>query len=174
MRIYILLSILFSEFVVWVVFLLYADTPNELYENYATHLRGNVFAGILSAGSFLLSLKTFIVVKLQENVYESKIYKSRYLKLKREVDSSLQLYKPLRELSNFLFWCILSCLIASILQVTLGFIKIFYVVLFCLFFAVFSGALVFFALWLIKSILSDWMDCLEESQLEEEKELQKN
>jgi len=170
MRVHILLSTLFSVAVVAVVWVVYREAPEGLYADYAAHLRGNVFAGILSAGSFLLSLKTFIVVKLQENVYDSEVYKSRYLRLKREVDNTLQLYKPLRQLSDFLYWCIFFCLISSVAQVTLGFLNCFSVVLLCIFLAVFSGALVFFALWIIKSILSDWMDCLEESQLKKERE----
>lgn len=139
-----------------------------MHESYAVHVRGNVFAGILSAGSFLLSLKTFIVVKLQENVYESSVYKQKFLRLKKDVDPSLQFYKPLRQLSDFLFWCILFCLLASVWQVTIGFIKSSALALTCVFFAAFSGGLVFCALWIIKSILSDWMDCLEERQKEEE------
>lgn len=63
--------------------------PSELVLFYEKHLRGNLFAGFLTVGGFLLSLKTFILIKLKENVYDHKEYRKIYREQK-ELDSSLR------------------------------------------------------------------------------------
>jgi hypothetical protein len=41
---------------------------------YGENIRGSLFTGFLTLGGFLLSLKTFIIVKMKENVYDDERY----------------------------------------------------------------------------------------------------
>src|SRR5262245_31540304 len=44
---------------------------------YARNLRGSLFTGFLTLSGFLLSAKTFIVVKMKESLYEQDFYTRR-------------------------------------------------------------------------------------------------
>ena len=44
----------------------------ELHVYFAEHLRGSLFSGFLTLGGFLLSLQMFIVVKIKEDLYDSR------------------------------------------------------------------------------------------------------
>ncbi|NLV97161.1 MAG: hypothetical protein GX043_07475 [Desulfovibrionales bacterium] len=135
----------------------FATNPSELVLFYEKYLRGNLFAGFLTVGSFLLSLKTFILIKLKENVYDHEEYKKIYREQK-ELDSSLQLYGPLKSLSDFLFWSVLSAIIAAVAQLTIGLLGYYWLVLGSLWLSFFALSILIASLILIKGSLNDWFD----------------
>lgn len=143
--------------------LIYHSTPklNELHEFYSTHIRASLFTGFLTMGSFLLSLKTFIVVKLKENIFDSTAYKEK-IKEYRKTNPKLTLYGPIKNLSNLLFLSIASSIFASTAQLTIGLIKYWATTLFCLFLAATSIFLLIGTLLVIRTVLSLWLDTLEE------------
>lgn len=130
---------------------------SQLVLFYERHLRGSLFAGFLTVSGFLLSLKTFILIKLKENVYDHEKYRERYYEQK-ELDSSLQLYGPLKNLSDFLFWSVLSTIVAAVAQLTIGLFGSYWLTLSSLWLSFFALSVLVFSLMLIKTSLNDWFD----------------
>ena len=124
---------------------------------FENNLRGNLFAGFLTVGGFLLSLKTFILIKLKESVYDHTEYRATFEQMK-ELDSSLEIYAPLQKLSGFLFYSVLSSILAAIAQLTLGLVGSFWTSLIALFLSVFAIVVLLVSLFLIKSSLNDYFD----------------
>src|SRR5207237_4623452 len=97
--------------------------PGEggLYCLYDAKLRTSLFTGFLTLGGFLLTLKTFMLVQLKKELYDTQQYKERVLN-QREVRPELSLYGPLTRLGTLLVFCVLGTLSASAAQFTIGFI----------------------------------------------------
>ncbi len=162
MRIKFLLSVLIGSIVVACVYWFVPD-HQHLVRFYGENIRGSLFTGFLTLGGFLLSLKTFIIVKMKENVYDDE----RYIEIfnhKKQLDNSLSLYAPLQNLSHLLFWSILSCIITSVLQFSLGLFENWVATSICVFMAVFSVSLLIFSLVEIKNNLDCWFNFIEKSK----------
>lgn len=129
----------------------------EFVTYYQKNIRASLFSGFLTLGGFLLSLKTFIVVKLKESVYDNPHYKERF-NARKKLDSSLEIYAPLRRLSDFLFWTILVAIVAAAGQFTLGLSLSFYAMLAAVGLALMALFMLICALLLVKQCLKDWFD----------------
>lgn len=131
---------------------------------YGDKLRGSLFAGFLTLGGFLLSLKAFIVVTMKREVFESTIYKKEWEEQKKldHQDKMGKLYTPLRYLSGVLYAAILSCLLTAVLQLTVGLVDSFWATAICLWAVVVSLLLLIWALWLIRANLVRMFDYLDE------------
>jgi ABC-type multidrug transport system fused ATPase/permease subunit len=134
--------------------------PDKVVKFYQVNIRGSLFAGFLTLGGFLLSLKTFIIVKLKENVYDHDEYEKRFER-QSKLNSKLVFYAPLKNLSNFLFWTVVSCIGAAILQLTLGLFNSFYTTLIAVMAALFALSVLMYSLYLIKLCLNDWFEFLD-------------
>lgn len=143
--------------------------PNKVVQFYQVNIRGSLFAGFLTLGGFLLSLKTFIIVKLKENVYDHDEYEKRFKK-QSKLNSKLVFYAPLKNLSNFLFWTVVSCIGAAIAQLTLGLFNSFYTALITIFAAIFAVCILMYSLYLIKLCLNDWFEFLDLARTVKQKE----
>lgn len=132
-----------------------------LVEFYEKHLRGSLFSGLLTVGGFLLSLKTFILIKLKDNVYDHHEYKKRFDEQK-ELDPDLKRYKPLQNLSDFLYYSVISTIAAAIFQLTLGIFGNYYLVLFIIGFSISALMVLIFSLDLIRNSLNDWFDFIND------------
>lgn len=129
----------------------------SLVDGYQSNLRGNFFTGFLTIGSFLLSLKTFIVVKLKEGVYDSESYRKLFAE-RTGGRENVDIYEPLRNISSLLFGTILSAIITAILHVTLGLISHWVAVIICIFSVVFSIVLLLISLVLIRINIASWLN----------------
>ena len=134
----------------------FSKDSHSLVIAYQENLRGNFFTGFITIGSFLLSLKTFIVVKLKEGVYDSESYKELFLKLNKD-NASADIYAPLRKISHLLFGTILSSITTAVLHVTFGLIDNWFSILLCIFAVVFSIVLLLVSLVLIKRNIMTWL-----------------
>lgn len=156
---FMLVALLFALGVVAVVYFFSFDiVASTAY--FGEKIRPSLFTGLLTIGSFLLSLKVFIVVKFKETVFDSKEYKERLLEL-RKIDPSIQHYAQVRNLSSVLFLSIASAIGASFSQLTIGLIACPLAMLFCVFIASFAGAMLLQTLFLIRKILREWLDHME-------------
>ena len=134
------------------------DLPN-FYQN---KLQTNFFSGFLALGGFLLSLKTFIIVKLHEGIFQNKTYRERFEAKYEFMKEKPGFYAPLINLSDFLVWSVGLSLVTATCQITLGFVPSRWVISICLALAVVSIALVFTAWWSIKNNLSEWFILLQQ------------
>ena len=129
-------------------------------------MRGSLFAGFLTLGGFLLSLKTFIVVNMKKEVFESDAYKQEWEEQKKlDVNNEMGMkYTPLRFLSAVLYAAILSCISTAVLQLTLGLVNNFWAAALCLWAVVVSLFFLAWALWLIRANLTRMFDYLDNQE----------
>ena len=121
MTLRVLLSALIASISLALIYFL-CPSLDMVPEYYAKNIRSSLFSGFLTVGSFLLSLKAFIVVKLKENIFDTYIYKEK-LKERKKLNSKLTLYGPVKRLSSLLFLTISSALTASVSQLSIGLIQ---------------------------------------------------
>jgi hypothetical protein len=106
--------------------LVYSDNiviGDHFFEFYQKNLRGYLFSGFISVGSFLLSLHTFVIINLRDKLFSTEPYKQKFAKANRiEVDKiqEKELFKPLDRLSCFLNLSIWLSFTTAISQFTLG------------------------------------------------------
>lgn len=159
MKRFVLVALLFAASVAGATYFFSKDISlATIY--FGEKIRPSLFTGLLTVGTFLLSLKVFIVVKFKETVFDSKEYKERLAAL-RKVDSSIQHYAQVRNLSAVLFLSIASAIIASACQLTVGLIEKPVAMLFCIAMAAFACAMLLQTLLLIRRILEEWLDHME-------------
>ena len=139
---------------------LFNSDANFIFDFYAQHIRGHLFGAFLGLGGFLLSLKTFIIVNMKENLYDNDIYKDHWKKNRQYNDKSL--YEPLKELSDMLYFAIFSCIVASISQMTLGFVQHDIFALLSLFLGIFATVLLISSLLIIKENLDIWFEHIDD------------
>jgi hypothetical protein len=141
------------------------DSKNELVEFYGEKMRASLFAGFLTLGGFLLSLKTGIVIKIKENVYDSEKYLAKVEEAQANgVETTV--YGPLRRLSLVLSTAVYAALITSALQLTLGLFPKWWAASLCLSVAAFALALLLVAFKLIQVNLTKWFEFLDEKASE--------
>lgn len=138
-------------------------TPDEtqLIEFFSSNIRASLFGGFLTVGGFLFSLKTFIIIKMKEEVYDHQAYIKRYNEQKK-FDDILKQYGPLQRLSHLLFASVLSSIITAVTQFSIGLIANKLAVIICIWTASFSLCLLIISLILIKRNLDEWFNFLEE------------
>jgi hypothetical protein len=150
-----------AVFIVAFVLLLVA-VPREfdlplLFQN---RLQVALFTGFLTIGGFLLSIKTFILIKLREDLYDLPSYERR-LEERRVLNTRLSKYGPLRRLGDFLVYSVAAAIVTALLQLTIGFIPHRLASAICMAAALTTIVLVLVAWWQIRQNLRDWFDLLE-------------
>ncbi|MFW0697608.1 hypothetical protein [Pantoea sp. R13S299] len=135
---------------------LYRHSPElntRFFEFHHKNLRGYLFSGFISVGSFLLSLHTFVIVNLKEKVFGTDDYKETFAAArgiaKGEVNES-ELFKPLDNLSSFINLAIWLSIITAISQFTIGLSTNFYASLFCVWLAILTVFLMLYCLIIIR------------------------
>tara|TARA_R110001599_G_scaffold353510_1_gene593401 strand:- start:19827 stop:20372 length:546 start_codon:yes stop_codon:yes gene_type:complete len=149
-----LVALLFSILSIFLIDIL-LDEKITLVNTYNNGIRNSMFGGLLSVGGFLLSLKTFIVIKLKESVYDSTSYQDIVAK-NRKLNPAINHYQPLQNLSDFLFWAVLSAIVASVIQLTVGLSSNYYMILFAIFSSIFAVTILIITLLLIKFSLNQY------------------
>lgn len=128
-----------------------------IYSYYAINIRGNLFAGLIAVGGFLMTGKTFILVTMKQNVFDDDSYKEVFRKMSKH-DNSLSLYGPLIQLKNILYWSVVLTIIAAVAQLSIGLIPHWSASIFSVFISIFSIIMVIDGLNLIKKNLDYWID----------------
>ncbi|EKS7795069.1 hypothetical protein QMU90_002604 [Edwardsiella ictaluri] len=136
--------------------LLYKNTPKvsvNFFDFYHKNLRGYLFSGFISVGSFLLSLHTFVIINLRDKVFATQEYKEIYSNATgtpiENIDDNL-LYKPLDNLSSFINTSILFSLATAIAQFTIGLSTNLFACLFCVWLAILTAIFLLHCLIIIR------------------------
>lgn len=132
----------------------------SLHEIYERKLQVPFFTGFLTLGSFLLTLKTFVIMKLKESLYDSECYKERVRK-QRVLKPDLAAYNPLNNLATFLVYAVIMAVLTAGAQITIGFLPFNITAATCISLAVTTLFLVLIAWWNIKKNLSDLFEIWE-------------
>ncbi len=128
---------------------------------YDRNLHTSLFTGFLALGGFLFTVKTFIVVKMKEEVYDTELY-GEMVQRERRKNPEFSHYGPLARLSVLLYWVIILALATAFLQVTLGLWKHSFAVVICLGAAFLTIGLLVYALHQVKSNLLHLFEIAEE------------
>lgn len=139
---------------------------NEFIKLYDLNLRQALFSSLFSLAAFLFAMKTFIVVKMKEGLYDTPEYKI-IIQQKRQRNPNHSFYGSLRRLSSFLTYSIFSAIIGALAQITIGFIKTPFYVCIALSLAAVSVALLIISIILSSFNLNNWFDKLEEKAKKE-------
>ena len=132
------------------------DSIQPFQSFYADKLRASLFAGFLTVGSFLMSLKTFIIVNMKKEVFDTQGYKKKFA-----ATNSGKLYDPLRQLSDMLFATIVTCIIASISQLTIGLIPTVLTSIIPISIAIIAIILLSWSLYLIRTNLESMFEHID-------------
>lgn len=100
--------------------LTYLADRDEFTVFYADKLRGSLFSAFLTLSGFLFSVKTFLIVRLDADVYSQEDYQDWVLKVGRKYNPDITVYGSLRRLGRLLFWGVCLSFAASIAQLTVG------------------------------------------------------
>jgi len=130
-------------------------------EFYAESLRSDLFAGFLTICAFLYSVKTFLLVTLQKDVYGTVAYGKRVAKL-QQVNKKLGRYTQLKRLNRNLFWAVMATFVAATLNLTIGLIDANWAALLCVVAAIIAGLVVAYNLLVQWIVIKDWLAFLEE------------
>lgn len=137
---YVLLLLISTAIFAGLIYI-YKNSPElntNFFEFHHKNLRGYLFSGFISVGSFLLSLHTFVIVNLKEKLFGTKEYLETYKLAKgieNDVDES-DMYKPLDNLSSFINTSIWLSIITAISQFTIGLSTNLFACLFCVWLAI--------------------------------------
>lgn len=98
-----------------------APTTDRVLCFYGSNLRSELFGGLISIGAFLFALKTFIIVTLKRELYDSKAYTDRY-RLSKQLDPSIQKLTSLNNLRIYLSFTVMCSFASACAHITIGFI----------------------------------------------------
>lgn len=152
-----------TAFIAVVNFFFHKFNSPEFLSFYTANLRNPLFSSFLTLGGFLFSLKTFIIVKMKENVYENEMYKKRIDEL-RTINPAISQYGPLKRLSDLLFWTVLFSILSALINFSVGFINHTGAAWFATAFSLFALTMFFISLIEIKGNLNRWFVFLEEAK----------
>lgn len=139
---------------------MYCANVDMFSKFYADNLRGNLFSGFLALGGFLLSLKTFIVVTMKENVYNNNKYIENWERT-RKFKPDQKLHAPLKQLSDFLFYAIFASILSAVLHMSLGLYGSVPAAVISVWSSIFAILLLVWCLVLIKKNLDTWFTYLD-------------
>lgn len=152
----------------------YIDTVPAAAEYYSKNLRASLFSGFLSLGGFLLSLKTFIVVKMKEGLYDHALYRERLESARKlHPTKKIPFYDSLERLRSLLLWSIISALSTAVAQLTFGLFTAEWCFTVAIAFAGLSLGFLAQALYNINRNLRRWFELLEkDAETKRAKELE--
>lgn len=119
-----------------------------------------LFSGLLTVGAFLLSMKTFIIFKLKECLYDNLDYIKNCKKSLVGDTSKYDHYIGLKQLSDYLSIGIFGSLVSSFLNIGIGFTGSKITSVICISFSFVTISILIFAWYLVSKNLRDWLDLL--------------
>lgn len=163
MKKYILLAF-FLPMVVCTCLLLFLDCYCDLNLSkvYIKNFRAPFFTAFLTAGSFMLSFMSIVLFTFSSKLFEDTEYIKTFKKLKEDLHHKSNFYSPLINLGKVFMICVLSCIITSVSQITIGYIKCYICRIICISLACTTFFLVFFLLYHFSINLMEWFKLLED------------
>lgn len=89
---------------------------------YHEEFRTSLFTSSLTLGTFLFTMKTFIIQTIKKEIYDHKSYKERVENIAKLSGKPPQYYKQLKRLSRLIFYAITLALFNALAQISLGYV----------------------------------------------------
>ncbi|WP_285723201.1 hypothetical protein [Geothrix rubra] len=129
----------------------------DIYKIYSTIYRTPLFAGFITAGSFLFSVKTFSIFRIHDEVFKDQSYQKKHIEDVR-LGEKKEFLEPLMNFSDYLFASILLSFISSIAQLTIGAIPNDHCSIISLSLAFSAFTSIIISLFFLKMNLEEWFD----------------
>lgn len=89
--------------------------------DYYDRIQGSLFTGFLTVAGFLLTLKTFLLLRLKQDIYDHAGY-DEVLETAQALDPKIKRYDPLGRLGKLLIFTVLSSLVSSASHLSVGYL----------------------------------------------------
>jgi hypothetical protein len=122
----------------------------QYYQEY----KAAIFTSSLTLGTFLFTMKTFVIQNLKKEVYDNQDYQERIYK-RIKAGQKETYYGQLNSFRRLLFATILVAFLNAMLQITLGFIKTKGISILCFSTTAISWGLTIWCLFLVTLNLSE-------------------
>ena len=114
---------------------------------YHAEFRTALFLSSLTLGTFLFTMKSFIVQTIKKEIYDHPRHQEKARELASHTKSEPIYYKGLENLSRLIFWSIAAALSNAFIQISLGYFKCTTSAIICLLTSILSWCLVAFVLF---------------------------
>jgi len=129
---------------------IYFLIPN-ICDRYFSKFQVAMFAGFLTLGSFLLTLKTFVVVQFKTQLFEQEPYRQVFTDSKTQKNYVQgDYYQPLADMAKLLLLAVIASLGTSFTQITIGFIHSNLISAFCMALGIATLLIVGFSWWVVR------------------------
>lgn len=128
---------------------------------YHAEFRTAIFLSSLTLGTFLFTMKSFIVSTMKADVYDQEDYQE-LVRQRRKGGMDEEYYGPLKSFSKFITWSIVVAILNAFCQITLGYLNTPTAAAACFTSTVISWCLVGFVLHKVSSNLQTMIDRAEE------------
>jgi hypothetical protein len=133
----------------------------DITELYQFKIRHYIFTSFLSIGSFILSLMSMIVFTMHKNIFSNEKYKE-YIKKHSEISLKQEdQYSPLINIGRLFLFCVLCCIITSIVQFSIGLINYNIAIAFSLSWPISTLSLILFILFNVWKTFEVWFKILK-------------
>lgn len=129
---------------------------------YHQEFRTALFTSSLTLGTFLFTMKTFIIQTIKKEIYDHKSYKSKVENIAALAGKTPQYYKQLKRLSRLIFFAITFALFNALIQITLGYVGLPLSAYICLISSFISWFVFLLVLLQVGNNMSDMLDFAEE------------
>lgn len=133
------------------------QTPELIKEllTYYDSIKGYLFVTSITIGAFLFTMKSFIVLNMKKEVYDTNAYIEHYVSSKKLGVKETR-YAPLERLRQFLYLSIFSALVNGPIQLFLGYFSNAFVLFLSLVITLITWGLVLYSLYLVNQNLK-WL-----------------
>lgn len=137
--------------------------------DYYSEIRTALFLSSMTLGTFIFTMKSFIVQVMKKEIYDKKEYQNSVKQIK-ETGKSVSCYRPLRNLSRILTETIVLSFIAAGLHISLGVLNQDWTAQLCIAVTLVSWVLVATSIFLVSRNLRKMIDISEEQFEDENKD----
>lgn len=138
-----------------------SNPPLPEIVQYYQDFKAAIFTSSLTLGTFLFTMKTFIVQTMKKEIYDNPEYQKDILARIREGMKDEKVYGQLKNFKRLIFWTIIIAFINALLQLTLGYFETVTVTVICFTMTGISWVLAIVALILVSVNLSRMIDISE-------------
>ena len=134
---------------------------------YHQEFRTALFVSGFTIGSFLFSMKTFILKTMRDDYYDNPEYQ-RKIAQRRSLGQEVKYYGPLKNFSRLFMSAVVLSFLSALSQISFGYVGDYRYVGFCLMLAFASWVLVAIAIYYVGINWSKALDLAEDKAVEEE------
>jgi hypothetical protein len=137
---------------------------------YHKEFRTALFISGFTIGTFLFSMKTFILKTLKDDFYDNVKYQER-VRQRKNLGQNVGFYTPLLRFSKLLYLSIILSFFSALSQISIGYVSNFYAVLFCLSISFISWLMVGVSVYYVSI---NWSKIIDQAEKEAEGKAKKN